>query len=231
LTSTDPDYREKLIVITKILSNLKSNEKFFSIDEYGPFSIRIYGGLAYSKKDEQKTYPQWQMTKGCLIITAALELSTNQVIHFYSFKKNTNEMLKLLNILLEKYQSEKSIYLSWDAASWHISKKLNEKVEEINMQVDQNVIKSSKVFLCPLPASAQFLNVIESVFSGMAKAIIHNSDYQSVEKCKIAVDRYFLDRNNYFIQNPKIAGNKIWGKERVPPIFAESNNCKDPLYQ
>jgi hypothetical protein len=171
------------------------------------------------------------MTKGCLIITAALELSTNQVIHFYSFKKNTNEMLKLLNILLEKYQSEKSIYLSWDAASWHISKKLNEKVEEINMQVDRNVIKGPKVFLCPLPASAQFLNVIESVFSGMAKAIIHNSDYLSVEKCKIAVDRYFLDRNNHFIQNPKIAGNKIWGKERVSPIFAESNNCKDPLYQ
>jgi hypothetical protein len=32
----------------------------------------------------------------------------------------------------------------------------------------------------PLPACAQFLNVIESVFSGMSRAIIHNSDYPSL---------------------------------------------------
>jgi hypothetical protein len=31
----------------------------------------------------------------------------------------------------------------------------------------------------PLPARAQFLNVIESVFSDMARSIIHNSDYRS----------------------------------------------------
>ncbi len=231
LTSTDPDYKEKLKKITKILANLQSDERFFSIDEYGPFSIRIHGGSSYSKKDEQKSYPQRQISKGRLIITAALELSTNQVIHFYSFKKDTNEMLKLLDILIEKYRSEKSVYLSWDAASWHVSKKLNEKVVEINMKVDQNIIKTPKVYLCPLPASAQFLNVIESVFSGMAKAIIHNCDYQTVEDCQIAVDRYFLDRNNYFLKNPKVAGNKIWGKERVPPSFAEGNNCKNSFYR
>jgi transposase len=34
LTSTDPDYRRKLNNIKKILSELKDNEKFFSIDEY-----------------------------------------------------------------------------------------------------------------------------------------------------------------------------------------------------
>ena len=31
--------------------------------------------------------------------------------------------------------------------------------------------------------------------------------------------------------NPRRAGNKIWGKERVPPEFAAGNNCKDPRYQ
>ena len=38
----------------------------------------------------------------------------------------------------------------------------------------------------PLPAGAQFLNVIESVFSGMARAIIHNSNYASSEAAKEA---------------------------------------------
>ena len=41
---------------------------------------------------------------------------------------------------------------------------------------------TARVELAPLPASAQFLDVIESVFSGLARAIIHNSDYSSVSE-------------------------------------------------
>src|SRR3954454_15020978 len=80
----------------------------------------------------------------------------------------------------------------------------------------------------PLPVSAQFLNVIESVFSGLARAIIHNSDYQSVDECKEAIDGYFSERNKAFADHPRRAGNKIWGNERVEAIFKEENNCKDP---
>jgi len=132
LTSNDPDYREKLDNIKNILSKLGPKEKFFSIDEYGPFTIRIYGGRSLVPPGEVKTIPQWQKSKGSLIITAALELSTNQVTHFYSEKKNTDEMIKLLDILIEKYSKELCIYFSWDAASWHASKKLYRKVDEIN---------------------------------------------------------------------------------------------------
>ena len=41
LTSSDPYYRDKLMKITEILSQLAPNEKFFSIDEFGPFSVKI----------------------------------------------------------------------------------------------------------------------------------------------------------------------------------------------
>jgi len=44
LTSTDPLYREKLKEITRILQSLKPKEKFFSIDEFGPFAVKIQGG-------------------------------------------------------------------------------------------------------------------------------------------------------------------------------------------
>ena len=74
-------------------------------------------------------------------------------------------------------------------------------------------------------------SVIESVFSGMARAIIHNSNYQSVEECKLAIDRYFEERNQHLKRNPKRAGKKIWGKEREKAVFSESNNCKDPMYR
>ena len=85
-----------------------------------------------------------------------------------------------------------------------------------------------RVELVPLPSCAQFLNVIESIFSGMARAIIHNRDYESVEACMKARDRDILERNQKFQKNSKRAGNKIWEKERVKAKFNESNNCKDP---
>lgn len=231
LTSPDPEYRIKLKKITNILSNLKPTEKFFSIDEFGPVAIKIRGGRSFSHRDRTKTVPQMQKSKGSLICTAALELSTNQISHFYSSKKNTGEMIKLLEILLDKYSTEERIFFSWDAASWHASKKLYEKVEEVNDPKYRKKHSTPFVELAPLPSGSQFLNVIESVFSGMAKAVTHNSDYSSVEECKLAIDRYFSQRNQAFIENPKRAGKKIWGQEVVEPVFKEYNNCKDPMFR
>jgi len=231
LTSTDPLYREKLKEITSILQSLKSREKFFSIDEFGPFAVKMQGGRTLVAKGEERTYPQWQKSKGTIIITAALELSTNQITHFFSKNKNTKEMIKLLNLLLKKYTNEECIYFSWDAASWHASKNLYEKVEEINSQEYKEEHNIPLVKLAPLPSCAQFLNVIESVFSGMARAIIHNSNYASVDECKNAIDRYFEERNQNYKENPKKAGNEIWGKELVEPVFQASNNCKDPKWR
>ena len=231
LTSPDPDYREKLDNIKRILSNLKENEKFFSIDEYGPFAVKAQGGRSFTPKGQWNTVLKYQTSKGSLIFTAALELSTNQITHFYSDKKNTAEMIKLLMILLENYKTEGRIFLSWDAVSWHKSKTLGKKVVEVNDPEYRRINNTPIVELAPLPSSAQFLNVIESVFSGMARAIIHNSDYQSVDECKVAIDRYFAERNTAFLENPKRAGKKIWGKELVKPVFKDSNNCKDSKYR
>jgi hypothetical protein len=231
LTSNDPNYKDKVQSISNILSNLDPREKFFSIDEYGPFAVKLQGGRSLVPPGTTKTVPQWQKTKGSLIVTAALELATNQVTHFYSNNKNTTEMIKLLDILVEKYAQEEVIYFSWDAASWHASKALYQRVDEINSNADNQVQKTPIVKLAPLPTCAQFLNIIESVFSGMARAIIHNSDFPSVDECKSAIDRYFFERNDHFQKHPKRAGNKLWGKERVPVEFKESNNCKDPKYR
>ena len=79
LTSPDPDFREKLAVITKILSSLGEDEKFFSVDEFGPFSVKMRGGKAYTPKGTIRIVPQWQRSRGSLILTGALELSTNQM--------------------------------------------------------------------------------------------------------------------------------------------------------
>ncbi len=132
LTSNDPDYMEKVAQITNILSNLKSDEKFFSVDEFGPFAVKMQGGWSYMKQEDVKIVPIIQKSKGTLIVTAALELSENQVVHFYSAKKNTSEMLKMLEMLLVRYADQACLYFSWDAASWHASKELYKRVDEIN---------------------------------------------------------------------------------------------------
>jgi DDE superfamily endonuclease len=229
LTSNDPDYTEKVSRIRSIVSNLRPDEAFFSIDEYGPFAIKAKPGRLLVPPGTRPTVPQWQKSRGCMIVTAALELSRNQVTHFYSTKKNTNEMIRMMEILVDRYAQCYKLYLSWDAASWHISRELFDRIACHNAAVILG--GGPLVETAPLPARAQFLNVIESVFSGMARAIIHNSDYKSVAEAKAAIDRYFAERNEQFQQHPRRAGQRIWGKERAPAVFTAANNCKDPRYR
>jgi hypothetical protein len=229
LTSSDPEYSKKLDRIRTILSGLCPDEGFFSIDEFGPFVVKMKPGRTLTAPGEQRIVPQWQKSRGCLILTAALELSGNQVTHFYSTSKNTTEMIRMMEVLIEQYRDRRKLYLSWDAASWHISKRLSEHVETHNAVAAGGA--GPIIETVPLPSSAQFLNVIESVFSGMARAIIHNSDYQTLDDAKTAINRYFEARNAHFRQHPRRAGKKIWGKEREPAAFSEANNCKDPRYR
>ena len=209
LTSNDPNYKEKLEAITKILSNLKPTERFFSIDEFGPFAVKERGGKRLVPMGEYPTVPQFQRSRGSLIVTAALELSTNQITHFYSTGKNSDEIIRMLRILITKYSGCRRIFLSWDHASWNSSKSLLSEIAEVNSYSFRKKAKTPIVELAPLPARSQFLNVIESVFSGMAKAIIQNSDYESVDDAKVAIDRYFKERNGHFRKHPKRAGRKI----------------------
>lgn len=230
LTSNDPNYRKKMRSITRVLRRLGPDDRFFSVDEYGPFSVKRHGGRRRVRSGEYPTIPQYQSSKGRLIVTAALELSTNQITHFYSEKKDTGEMIALLGRLLNQYTGCRRVYFSWDAASWHSSKRFLAEVLRVNKFEYRKSNQTPMVKLAPLPARAQFLNVIESVFSGMSQSIIQNSDYESVAAAKDAIDRYFRERNTYFKKNPKRAGGKLWGNELVPSKFSESNNCKNPKW-
>jgi hypothetical protein len=107
-----PQYQSKLDAIKGILSELKPDEAFFSIDEYGPFAVKKKGGRKRVGPGENYVIPQWQKSKGWMILTAALELSRNQVTHFYSLKKNTDEMIKMADLLRQQYRGCRSIYLS-----------------------------------------------------------------------------------------------------------------------
>jgi hypothetical protein len=67
LTSRDPEYRTKVAAIEKILSMLGQDEAFFSIDEYGPFTVKHKGGPKRVARGENYVVQQWQKSKGWLI--------------------------------------------------------------------------------------------------------------------------------------------------------------------
>jgi hypothetical protein len=228
LTSCDPDYRSKLDAIKRALANLGDDEVFFSIDEFGPVAVKMRGGKSLQGPNEQKVVPQWQKSRGCFILNAALELSKNQIAYMFAGSKNTGETIQLIELLRRRHTGYRRMFLSWDAAPWHSSRKLKERIDFLNEWAPHDRAPSIQVL--PLPTSAQFLNVIESVFSGLARAVLHNSDYASVEDAKAAVALYLDDRNRAFKTEPRRAGKSIWKMERVRSEFLESNNCKDLRY-
>ncbi|MDB5124748.1 MAG: hypothetical protein JWP94_2877 [Mucilaginibacter sp.] len=229
LTSQDPKFREKIAKIQRILRRLKPNEKFFSIDEYGPVGVKIKGGVTLKHKSELPSIvPHKQKHKGIFICTTALELSTNQVSHFYSLKKNTFEMIKLVDLLLTEYKDNETLYLSWDNVSWHRSNILFGYIKEKNNDEYRAKFHTPAIKVVPLPSGTQYLNIVESVFSGLARTVIHNSNYDSLDECKAAVSLYFDTRNRHFLENPRRAGKKIWGKEIVAVKFSETQNCRNP---
>jgi transposase len=229
LTSSDPLYSEKVDAIKKVLSELKDDEAFFSIDEFGPFAVKMRGGKALQPPGQVRHVPQWQKSKGSIIVTAGLELSRNQITHFYSDRKNSTETCKLVDQLRRQYKGYRRIHLSWDAAPWHSSTQLLDHIEFLNGWADYD--GAPRIEILALPAQAQFLNVIESVFSGMARAVIHNSDYATVTDAQAAITRYLEDRNRSFALEPRKAGRSIWGPERMPAAFTTTNNCKDIRYR
>ena len=209
LSSPDPEYREKVDLVLSTLRNLQPNELFFFIDELGPLRVKKYGGRGFVHEKDVHTVPQEQPNKGSVTMSGALNATTNQVSWLYSSAKDTQAMIDLIEILFNQHPFTSRIYLTWDAASWHKSGLLVEWLDAFNVETTSSGFGPT-IHLVPLPTSSQFLDVIEAVFSGMKKAVIHHSDYQSEDEMKRAISRHFVERNGYFRDNPKRAGKKIW---------------------
>lgn len=226
LTSPDPKYREKVELLLSTLHSLKGDEDLFFIDELGPLQVRRYGGRCYTPKWQMLSHPQNQRSKGSITIYGALSATTNQVTWFYGNTKDSTGMFDLAEILFNQYHNKSKIYLTWDAASWHGSNDLVERIDSLNMWNSTGDYGPIIEFVS-LPSSAQFLNVIEAVFSAMKRAVIHNSDYQSKEEMKATISTHFCERNEFFKHNPKRAGKKIWDID----FFQDPNHIKSGNYR
>jgi len=226
LTSPDPEYREKVELVIDTLQSLGPNELFFFIDELGPLRVKKHGGRILAAKGDVPTVPQVQTHRGSLTMAGALSATTNQVTWLFTPAKDTRSMIDLIEILFNQHPMVTRIYLTWDAASWHASDSLVEWLNLFNTQTTEDDL-GPIIQLVPLPTSSQFLNVIEAVFSGMKRAVIHHSDYQSVTDMKTAISGHFVERNVFFKENPKRAGKKIWDVD----FFQDTHNLRSGDYR
>jgi hypothetical protein len=135
-------------------------------------------------------------------------------------------MTDLIEVLFNQHNNASHLYITWDCASWHRSRELFDWLDSFNRETEQRR-DGPTISLIPLPVSAQFLDVIEAVFSGMKKAVIHLSDYRSTSEMKSAISAHFTDRNAFFKENPRRAGNKIWDID----FFEDHDNLPSGNYR
>lgn len=208
LTSPDPEYKLKIQRILITLKKLKEGDCFFFIDEVGPYRVKKYGGRRLTLQDQVETIPGNQKGRGKIQFIAALEAVTNQLTWRFTEDKSSFSMTSFLGDLVASYKLENTLYFTWDDMSVHNSKVVMNWIEAHNM-----LVGVPRIEVVPLPSRSQFLNVIEAVFGGMKKAIICNSDYPTPKDMQDAISLYFEERNRFFKENPKRAGNKIWDME------------------
>lgn len=218
LTSPDPKYRDKIAKLLETLRGMKETERFFFIDEAGPWKAKKYGGkaLVQHKSDRNIPEPKGHKRKGSVQFIVALEAISNQVTWHFTEAKNTTSLLSLVEELAGQYKASSRLYFTWDALTVHSSRAVERWLEKNNKKSAAEG-KIPQIVVVPLPAKAQFLNVVESVISGMKKAVIVNSDYPTAEHMKKAIAEHFAARNRHFKDNPKRAGHKIWDASLFDP--------------
>lgn len=210
LTSPDPDYKAKVEKLLDTLQGLKEGERFFFIDEVGPYRVKKYGGRVLMPKDQTpQMRKENQKSRGKIQFVAALEAVTNQMQWIFTPDKSAVSMVQLFEEIVKEYADCSAVFFTWDAISVHSSKVITEWISDHN-----KTAKGPHIEVVPLPSKSQFLNVIEAVFGGMKKAVICNSDYATPHDMQEAIARHFADRNVYYRNNPKRAGDKIWDKQR-----------------
>jgi transposase len=178
LTSSDPDYITKVETLLQTLRALGKREMLFFVDELGPLAIKKYGGRMFAKSGEAPVVPQHQTPKGSIALVGALSATTNQMTWCFTASKDTTGMIDLIETLFNEHITKTRLYMVWDAASWHDSTSLVDWIDAFNRRTTETK-EGPLITLVPLPSRSQFLNVIESAFALMKKAVIHHSDYQN----------------------------------------------------
>ena len=192
---TDPEFskkeREILHVYKEVEIYRKEGKKdlvaLLSYDEKP--GIQATGNL-YSDKPPSSKYSTWSRNHdykrlGTLSLLAGIDLLTGEVTHIVREKHRSTEFIEFLKIIDSKYPEGYVIVIILDNHSIHKSNETQRYLNERNGRF--------KFVFTPVHAS--WLNIVETMFSKMARSFLRGIRVKTKDELKNRIDMYFNEIN------------------------------------
>jgi transposase len=186
--SKDPFFESKRRRIKRLYKNPPPDGRVMCLDEFGPLSIRPYGGSCYAKKGHPQRIPAtYRRAHGVRHMFAVLDLKADQIYYRIRDRKSRVELLDFLKMIRNIVPRREKIYLILDNFSPHIHKSVKKWANE------------NKIVLAYTPTNASWLNRIECHFAPIREFVLKNSDYRSHKELARSMFKYMKWRN----RNPR----------------------------
>ena len=122
---------------------------------------------------------------GTSSLLAGVDLMTGRVHHLMRDRHRSREFIEFLQLLDHNYPPDTKIRLILDNHSAHLSKETNEYLKTVPNRFDF-------VFT---PVHGSWLNLIETLFSKMARSVLRHIRVANKEELWSRIDAYFDDLN------------------------------------
>lgn len=169
----------------------KSKEVAFYLDEAGPYLVKPQPGQKWCLRESIYKTPATWKTRGKVVVFGAFKTNPGKVYHHIADNKRYQSLHHFVYRLGKLHKRMKRIYLIWDNARVHLSKKLEKWLENWNKK------REVKFKILPLPTYSPWLNPIEPVFGDLYKKVIAGSNFRWPRNMAKAIHKYFHHKKSF----------------------------------
>ncbi len=167
----------------------KTCEVAFYVDEAGHYLVKPQPDHKWHLSEETYKTPATWKTKGKLVVFGALKANPGKAYHHIDNNKRCQTLLHFIWQLAKVCKGMKKIYLIWDNAKAHQTKRLEAWIKRWNRR------GGIKFKVLPLPTYSPWLNPIEPMFGDLYKKVVAGSNFRWPCNMADAVHKYFRHRN------------------------------------
>ena len=184
--SQDPEFQAKYRRIRRLYRRRPAGGRRICVDEFGPLNLQPRHGRCFAKKGRKRVERHratYHRKGGVRHFLAAYDLETGRLFGQFTKRKTWVEFLTFLKWLRRRYRHDETLHIVLDNYSPHLK-------QEVLDWAKQHHVK-----LYFTPTNASWLNRIESQFTALKKFALDNSDYQTHEEQRAAIESYLAWRN------------------------------------
>jgi len=179
----DKEYAKKKFRILRLIKEKPPYSVVFFFDEKGPVGIKKFGGYSWIRKNEIRTVPINQRTKGKLCFFVAYDPHNDKIVCKAYERKTSLEFVDFLNHLASKFGG--TIYLILDNCPTHYANRVKESLDRIK-----------RIIFIPTAKYAPEMNWVERKLLDMQRQVFDNTEFESAEDMKKKVYEWVEWYNN-----------------------------------